>query len=197
MAKKRLGPKARPGNLDSFLEVLESSIFEAPVCELAKAAEEDEEDPQEETSRRRRESELTQLTELNSDWKVDKQKTFTCIISLINQASCALCLKMFTARMCVKDGQVPPQVGRPTRIIRANSHMGTGSSQIDITFDMNDTSPIFKRREYVEVMDMKDLEGPSQYYCMEQSVFFEDSRWVVEIATYQTLRNVDQTRINR
>jgi len=209
MAKKRLGPLARPGDLDTFFEVLESTIFNQPIVDLGRSKKhsipqndfqpnpiEKSESPNPSPSRRKNIKPRPDIFRTRS-LEEDKRKIFTCIISLINQASVALILKMFTAWVCVQDGQIPPSIQSPTRVVRANSQMGAGSSQIDLIFDVNQKSPVFVRREYVEVMNLEDLEGPTSFFCLKQTISRENSQWVVEITIYETLRNVDQKRVNR
>eukprot|EP00494_Astrolonche_serrata_P023627 UN23885 len=74
--------------------------------------------------------------------KLDSSQSdiLSCMLRLINQSSVALLLKMFTGRCCVLDGQVPPVLKCPTRLIRVNSHMKSGSSQIDFIFNSTSTS---------------------------------------------------------
>jgi hypothetical protein len=199
MAKKRLGPLARPGDLDTFFEVLESTIFNQKIVDLGRSKRKPDRphpNPDPGSSRRNCIKPRPDIFRTRS-LEEDKRKIFTCIISLINQASVALLLKMFTAWLCVQDGQIPPQIQSPTRMVRANSAMGTGSSQIDLIFDVNRISPMFVRREYVEVMNLENLEGPTSFFCLKQTISRENSQWVVEINTYETLRNVDQKRVLR
>lgn len=203
MAKKRLGPLARPGDLNTFFEVLESTVFNQPIVDLGVSRSESSlptppiPNPVEKlessnpTPSRRKNIKPSPDVFRSRSIEEDKRKIFTCIISLINQASVALVLKMFTAWLCVQDGQVPPSIQSPTRMVRANSSMGAGSSQIDLIFDFEQKSPVFVRREYVEVMTLEDLEGPTSFFCLQQTILRESKQWVVDIAIYETLRTCD------